>query len=171
MVDAERRLLANALRDTSNQQFVLLSDSCVPLRSFEYIYNYLMHSNLSYVDCFDDPGQHGAGRHMNHMLPEIPKKDFRKGAQWFTMKRQHAVATMADSLYYSKFRDYCGPGIENNKNCIADEHYLPTFFHMLDPGGIANWTVTQVDWSERKWHPKTYMPEDITHELLNNLTV
>jgi len=24
--------------------------SCVPLRSFEYIYNYLMHSNLSYVD-------------------------------------------------------------------------------------------------------------------------
>jgi hypothetical protein len=26
MVDAERRLLANALRDTSNQQFVLLSD-------------------------------------------------------------------------------------------------------------------------------------------------
>lgn len=26
MVDAERRLLANALRDPSNQQFVLLSD-------------------------------------------------------------------------------------------------------------------------------------------------
>ncbi|VVB11066.1 unnamed protein product [Arabis nemorensis] len=170
MVDAERRLLANALRDPANQQFALLSDSCVPLRSFEYIYNYLMYSNVSYVDCFDDPGQHGSGRHMNHMLPEIPKKDFRKGAQWFTMKRQHAVATMADSLYYSKFRDYCGPGIENNKNCIADEHYLPTFFHMLDPTGISNWTVTQVDWSERKWHPKTYMPEDITHDLLNNLT-
>uniref|UniRef100_A0A1J3JPH7 Glycosyltransferase BC10 n=1 Tax=Noccaea caerulescens TaxID=107243 RepID=A0A1J3JPH7_NOCCA len=170
MVDAERRLLANALRDPANQQFALLSDSCVPLRSFDYIYNYLMYSNVSYVDCFDDPGEHGSGRHMNHMLPEIPKKDFRKGAQWFTMKRQHAVATMADSLYYSKFRDYCGPGIENNKNCIADEHYLPTFFYMLDPSGISNWTVTQVDWSERKWHPKTYMPEDITHELLNNLT-
>lgn len=42
---------------------------------------------------------------------------------------------------------------------------------MLDPSGISNWTVTQVDWSERKWHPKTYMPEDITHELLDNLTV
>lgn len=42
---------------------------------------------------------------------------------------------------------------------------------MLDPGGISNWTVTQVDWSEKKWHPKTYMPEDITPELLNNLTV
>ena len=74
------------------------------------------------------------------------------------MTRQHAVMTMADSLYYSKFRDYCGvsmtlphiisyflfsviligrfiviyvqPGVESNKNCIADEHYLPTFFYV-----------------------------------------
>lgn len=36
---------------------------------------------------FDDPGEHGSGRHMNHMLPEIPKKDFRKGAQ--VKKKQH----------------------------------------------------------------------------------
>jgi hypothetical protein len=50
MIDAERRLLTNALRDPENQQFVLLSDSCVPLRSFEYMYNYMMHSNVSYVD-------------------------------------------------------------------------------------------------------------------------
>ncbi|XP_019058143.1 PREDICTED: uncharacterized protein LOC104814660 isoform X2 [Tarenaya hassleriana] len=146
MIDAERRLLASALKDPENQQFVLLSDS------------------------FEDPGPHGSGRHMDHMLPEIPKKYFRKGAQWFTMKRQHAVIVMADGLYYSKFRDYCRPGVEGNKNCIADEHYLPTFFHMLDPGGISNWTVTHVDWSERKWHPKTYMPEDITHELLKDIT-
>jgi hypothetical protein len=81
MIDAERRLLTNALRDPENQQFVLLSDSCVPLRSFEYMYNYMMHSNVSYVDCFDDPGPHGTGRHMDHMLPEIPREDFRKGAQ------------------------------------------------------------------------------------------
>ncbi|CAN8326547.1 unnamed protein product [Cochlearia groenlandica] len=170
MVDAERRLLANALKDPLNQQFALLSDSCVPLRSFEYIYNYLMHSNISYVDCFDDPGQLGLGRHISLMLPEIPKKSFRKGAQWFAMKRQHAVATIADSLYYSKYRDYCGRDIAINKHCISDEHYLPTFFHMFDPSGISNWSVTQVDWSEKKWHPKTYMPEDITHELLTNLT-
>ena len=42
---------------------------------------------------------------------------------------------------------------------------------MLDPGGIANWTLTYVDWSEGKWHPRTFMPEDVSHELLKNLTV
>ncbi|CAA0834231.1 Core-2/I-branching beta-1-6-N-acetylglucosaminyltransferase family protein [Striga hermonthica] len=62
MVDAERRLLANALKDPDNQHFVLLSDSCIPLRDFDYVYNYLMFTNVSFVDCFEDPGPHGTGR-------------------------------------------------------------------------------------------------------------
>ncbi|KHG14889.1 Advillin [Gossypium arboreum] len=190
MVDAEKRLLAHALQDTDNQHFVLLSESCVPLHNFDYIYNYLMHANMSFVDCFLDPGPHGNGRYSEHMLPEVEKKDFRKGAQWFSMRRQHALIVMADSLYYSRFRDYCKlanfplssfpkvilksslptlPGFDG-KNCIADEHYLPTFFNMIDPGGIANWSVTHVDWSERKWHPKSYKAQDVTEDLLNNIT-
>ncbi|KAL4397614.1 hypothetical protein AHAS_Ahas01G0209500 [Arachis hypogaea] len=169
MVDAERRLLANALQDPDNMHFVLLSDSCVPLYNFDYVYNYLMYSNISFVDCFKDPGPHGNGRYSDHMLPEVEVKDFRKGAQWFSMKRQHAIIVMADNLYYSKFRDYCQPGLEG-RNCIADEHYLPTFFQIVDPGGIANWSVTHVDWSERKWHPKSYREHDVTYELLRNIT-
>lgn len=169
MVDAERRLLANALKDPDNQHFVLLSDSCVPLHDFDYVYNYLMYSNMSFIDCFEDPGPHGNGRYSERMLPEVELKDFRKGAQWFTMKRQHALIVMADSLYYSKFRDYCKHGVDG-KNCIADEHYLPTFFHMIDPGGIANRSVTHVDWSERKWHPKSYKRSDVSYDLLKNLT-
>ncbi|KAK8630282.1 hypothetical protein V6N13_079080 [Hibiscus sabdariffa] len=197
MVDAEKRLLAYALKDPDNEHFVLLSDSCVPLHNFDHVYNYLMHANMSFVDCFVDLGPHGNGRYSEHMLPEVEEKDFRKGAQWFTMKRQHALLVMADSLYYSRFRDYCKPFL-NGKNCIADEHYFPTFFHvriilcsilfhtlftlassnvfsftrlqLIDPGGIANWSVTYVDWSERKWHPKSYRGQDVTYELLRNIT-
>lgn len=169
MVDAERRLLASALQDPDNQHFVLLSDSCVPLHDFDYVYNYLMYTNVSFIDSFVDPGPHGNGRYSEHMLPEVEKKDFRKGSQWFTMKRQHAVIVLADSLYYSKFRDYCKPGMDG-RNCYADEHYLPTFFYILNPGGIANWSVTHVDWSEGKWHPKSYRAQDVTYELLKNIT-
>ncbi|GAA0163197.1 transferase [Lithospermum erythrorhizon] len=170
MVDAERRLLTYALKDPDNQHFVLLSDSCIPLRGFDYVYNYLMYSNVSFVDSFVDPGPHGNGRYSEHMLPEVEKKDFRKGAQWFTMKRKHAIIIMADYLYYDKFRDYCRPGMEQNRNCYSDEHYLPTFFHMFDPTGISNWSVTHVDWSEGKWHPKSYTAEDVTSELMQNIT-
>ncbi|PWA96696.1 core-2/I-branching beta-1,6-N-acetylglucosaminyltransferase family protein [Artemisia annua] len=170
MVDAEKRLLANALKDPDNQHFVLLSDSCVPLRDFDYVYNYLMYTNISFIDSFSDPGPYGSGRYSEHMLPEVDKRFFRKGAQWFTLKRQHAVIVMADNLYYSKFREYCRPGMEKNINCYSDEHYLPTFFHMHDPNGIANWSVTHVDWSEGKWHPKSYEKKDITEQLIRNIT-
>jgi hypothetical protein len=169
MVDAEKRLLANALKDTDNQHFVLLSDSCIPLHDFDYVFNYLMYTNISFVDCFEDPGPHGSGRYSEHMLPEVEKNDFRKGAQWFTLKRQHAVIVLADNLYYSKFRDYCKPGMDG-RNCYSDEHYLPTFFSMHDPQGVSNWSVTHVDWSEAKWHPKSYRAPDISYELLKNIT-
>ncbi|XP_052199440.1 glycosyltransferase BC10-like [Diospyros lotus] len=169
MVDAERRLLVHALEDPDNQHFVLLSDSCVPLHDFDFVYSHLMYTNMSFIDCFEDPGPHGSGRYSDRMLPEVEKKDFRKGAQWFSMKRQHALIVMADNLYYSKFRDYCKPGMDG-RNCYSDEHYLPTFFHMFDPAGIANWSVTHVDWSEGKWHPKSYRAQDVTYELLKNIT-
>ncbi|KAG9160376.1 hypothetical protein Leryth_008783 [Lithospermum erythrorhizon] len=170
MVDAEKRLLAYALKDTHNQHFVLLSDSCIPLRSFDFVYNYLMYTNVSFVDCFEDPGPHGNGRYSERMLPEVEKKDFRKGSQWFTLKRQHAIIIMADSLYYSKFRDYCQPGMKFGRNCYSDEHYMPTYFHMLDPAGISNWSLTHVDWSEGKWHPKSYKAQDVTYEFMKNIT-
>ncbi|MQL73309.1 hypothetical protein Taro_005651 [Colocasia esculenta] len=169
MVDAEKRLLANALQDTNNQHFVLLSDSCVPLHSFDFVYSYLMETNNSFIDCFEDPGPHGTGRYSEHMSPEVDKGDWRKGAQWFSMKRQHALIVLADSLYYTKFKLYCKPGMEG-RNCYSDEHYLPTLFHMIDPLGIANWSVTHVDWSEGKWHPKAYRAQDVTYELLKNIT-
>ena len=44
-------------------------------------------------------------------------------------------------------------------------------FQMLDPDGIANWSVTHVDWSEGKWHPKSYRAQDVTYELMKNITV
>lgn len=86
-----------------------------------------MYTNVSYIDCFEDPGPYGSGRYSERMLPEVEKNNFRKGAQWFTMKRQHAIVVMADGLYYSKFRDYCRASMEKGRNCYSDEHYLPLF--------------------------------------------
>ncbi|URD95114.1 Core-2/I-Branching enzyme [Musa troglodytarum] len=99
--------LANALQDPDNQHFVLLSDSCVPMHNFDYDYNYLTRTNVSFIDCFWDPGPNGNARYIDHMLPKIEAKDFRKGSQWFSMKRRHALIVLADNLYYTKFKLYC----------------------------------------------------------------
>lgn len=42
---------------------------------------------------------------------------------------------------------------------------------MLDPGGIANWSITYVDWSEGKWHPRSFRARDITYQVMKNIAV
>lgn len=74
MIEAERILLRNAIKDSLNKRFVFLSDryllpyqlenvfalqlliillaycSCIPLYSFSYIYNYIMSAPTSFLD-------------------------------------------------------------------------------------------------------------------------
>ncbi|XP_022728060.1 uncharacterized protein LOC111283728 isoform X1 [Durio zibethinus] len=50
MIEAERLLIEAVLDDPANQRFVLLSDSCIPLYNFSYVYSYLMSSPNSFVD-------------------------------------------------------------------------------------------------------------------------
>ncbi|KAI5056240.1 hypothetical protein GOP47_0028058 [Adiantum capillus-veneris] len=169
MIDAERRLLANALlEDRNNEYFVLLSESCIPLWSFDYVYEYFLNSSISYVDCFYDPGPHGAGRYLDGMKPEVERTDFSKGAQWFAVNRRHALLIVADSLYYRKFAKFCKPGDEF-RNCYPDEHYVQTLLHIIDPQGISNWSVTHVDWRNQKWHPRSYKAEDINLQLIREI--
>lgn len=42
---------------------------------------------------------------------------------------------------------------------------------MVDPTGIANWSVTHVDWSEGKWHPKAYRARDVSFEIFKSISV
>lgn len=91
MVDAKRRLLANALLDFSNERFVLLSETCIPLFNFTTINNYLINSNHSFVGSIDDPRKMGCGRYNKRMWPTISLSDWRKGNQWFEVHRKLAV--------------------------------------------------------------------------------
>ncbi|KAJ4965007.1 hypothetical protein NE237_016856 [Protea cynaroides] len=169
LTDGERRLLANALLDFSNERFILLSESCIPIFDFTTVYNYLIGSSHSFVDSYDDPSRYGRGRYSRHMYPDIKLPQWRKGAQWFEMNRTLAVNIISDSEYYSLFRKYCRP------SCYPDEHYLPTYINMFHGRMNANRTVTWVDWSRGGPHPATYGRYDVTKEFIlsirNNGTI
>ncbi|ONK74584.1 uncharacterized protein A4U43_C03F7990 [Asparagus officinalis] len=163
MCDAERRLLANALLDLSNERFVLVSESCIPLHNFSIIYQYLIKSRTSFVGSFDDPTPHGRGRYNSRMYPEVTLAQWRKGAQWFEVNRELAVKLVSDTKYYPKFKDYCRPA------CYVDEHYFPTMLSIETPNLIANRTVTYVDWSRGGAHPATFGKGDITEAFLKRI--
>ncbi|KAL1323159.1 hypothetical protein HN51_068220 [Arachis hypogaea] len=170
LVDAERRLLANALLDSSNQRFVLLSESCIPLFGFKAIYDYLMNTNLSFLESYDMSGRPGTGRYHPKMWPIVNITNFRKGSQWFEVKRDIAIEIVKDTKYIPLFKKYCVPlphGI-----CFCDEHYLPTLLQMLHYKMNAKRSITWVDWSIAEGpHPREIGSSsyNITYEFLNKI--
>ncbi|XP_027363551.1 glycosyltransferase BC10-like [Abrus precatorius] len=174
MIQAERLLLAAALEDPANQRFVLLSDSCVPLYNFSYVYNYVMVSPRSFVDSFLDAKE---GRYNPKMSPKIPREKWRKGSQWITLVRKHAEVIVDDEVIFSVFKKYCKrrPPVDTRKgklnlklqkqhNCIPDEHYVQTLLamHGLE-GELERRTLTYTLWNQsatkmenKRWHPITF---------------
>lgn len=160
LVDAEKRLMANALLDFSNERFVLLSESCIPVYNFPTVYKYLIGSIHSFVESYDDPSRYGRGRYNRHMKPDIKLPDWRKGSQWFEMNRTLAVRVVSDAKYYDIFRRFCKPA------CYPDEHYIPTFIRLFHGPLNANRTVTYVDWSLGGPHPAAFSAVNITEGFL-----
>ncbi|XP_051128592.1 glycosyltransferase BC10-like [Andrographis paniculata] len=184
MIQAERLLFDEALRDPANQRFVLLSDSCVPLYNFSYIYNYLMVSPRSFVDSFLDKKD---VRYNPKMSPTIPQKKWRKGSQWVALIRRHAEVVVDDEIVFPIFQNFCkrrppadpSKGRKNLKlqkqhNCIPDEHYVQTLLAMSDlESELERRTLTYTLWNQSTgnpendaWHPFTFSyassgPQDI----------
>ncbi|KMT11183.1 hypothetical protein BVRB_5g111110 [Beta vulgaris subsp. vulgaris] len=163
MVEAERRLLANALLDVSNQRFILLSESCIPLFNFSTIYSYLINSKKSYVEAYDSDSSTGRGRYSYHMMPQVRLSQWRKGSQWFEMDRAVAVKVISDEEYFTLFQKFCTRG------CYGDEHYLPTFLSIEFWWRNSNRSLTWVDWSKTGPHPGVFQRPQVTPQLLQSL--
>ncbi|KAJ3692369.1 hypothetical protein LUZ60_012719 [Juncus effusus] len=161
MIEAERRLLANALLDFSNERFVLLSESHVPLFNFPTIYSYLINSAKVFLESYDLIGPCGRGRYKRGMFPQIRLNQWRKGSQWFELDRNLALETVSDELYFPVFKRHC------KKNCYSDEHYIPTLLHIKNRWALANKSVTWVDWSKGGPHPARFTRMEVTIDFLN----
>ncbi|KAL8522496.1 hypothetical protein ACS0TY_012604 [Phlomoides rotata] len=163
MCDAERRLLANALLDTSIEWFVLLSESCIPLRNFSTVYKYISQSHFSFIGAFDEDGPNGRGRYDERMSPVVNLSDWRKGSQWFEINRRLGIHIVQDTKYYNKFEQFCKP------DCYVDEHYFPTMLSIRSPHLLANRSVTWVDWSRGGPHPATFGKDDVTDAFFRQI--
>nr|GMD06956.1 glycosyltransferase BC10-like isoform X1 [Ipomoea batatas] len=191
MIEAERLLLNAALEDPANQRFVLLSESCVPLYNFSYVYAYLMASPRSFVDSFlDESEKEKENRYNPRMMPYIPKSKWRKGSQWITLIRKHAVVVADDEVVLPVFKKFCkrrppieaslrNPNLNLQKqhNCIPDEHYVQTLLEMHGLGGeLERRTVTYTVWNQSKtnmekggWHPMRFTYADAGPEKIKRI--
>ncbi|XVE78430.1 hypothetical protein DITRI_Ditri13aG0144400 [Diplodiscus trichospermus] len=177
MIEAERLLLKAALDDPANQRFVLLSDSCIPLYNFSYVYCYLMSSQKSFVDSFVDVKEN---RYSPEMSPIIQKEKWRKGSQWIALIRKHAQIVVDDDIVFPVFRKFCKEVVQNiqsGHNCIPDEHYVQTLLQM---GGLEKdfepRTLTYTLWNQSSyggkmssWHPFQFDYTNASPQLIQDI--
>ncbi|CAM8949060.1 unnamed protein product [Rhodiola kirilowii] len=182
LISAARRLLASAILDDSmNSYFALLSQSCVPLHSFNYVYSTLFRNpsffsfqfkkpmRPSYIEILSGeptlPDRYVA-RGDNVMLPEVSFDQFKVGSQFFVLNRKHALMVIKDRKLWRKFRLPC----LNVESCYPEEHYFPTLLAMEDMDGCSGYTLTRVNWTESTGgHPHTYYPDEVSADLIYKL--
>lgn len=171
MLLAELRLIANALLNPEISHMVLLSESCIPLFNFPFVFDYITKSKLSYVTNTRCPYENHTWT--EDLLPEVPKSLWRKGDEWKELTRELALHILKDKKYFPKFKAHFGCDTCHRPRVrgFVDERYIPTLLHITAPSLIANRTLTWVDWArhKHKFHPPTYGKRDVNITLLHQL--
>ncbi|KAK9734628.1 hypothetical protein RND81_04G153200 [Saponaria officinalis] len=175
LISASRRLIAAAiLDDPLNTYFALLSQSCIPIHSFQYVYATVFAATTtahfkSFIEILSNettlPSRY-VSRGENVMLPEVPYDKFRVGSQFFILNKKHALMVLKERKLWRKFRLPC---LKVN-SCYPEEHYFPTFLDMEVSSECSGYTVTRVNWTDSvDGHPHLYRPPEVSPDLFNTL--
>ena len=112
LVQAHNMLLTEALKDESNTHFILVSNSCVPFKTFDHIYNSL-DDRYSYYNMFVKHNSLHRGIKAQNI---VGKDKIKKAHQWSILNRKHAQLLVDnESVYIDWFSE------------IPDEHAHITF--------------------------------------------
>lgn len=153
LVQAELLLLEAALQDEQNQFFLLHSESCVPLRSFEYVYRILFTGQRSWLSF-----NRGNPERYKYIDPSaIPREHFYKSSQWFCLSRSHAEFLVEKT----ELRHW------RHADC-PDEHWIATLLAMhgkLDE--CLDRRLTFADWRGTLQSPVTF--HDLSPEHVKSL--
>ncbi|KAL4529546.1 hypothetical protein Ndes2437B_g08879 [Nannochloris sp. 'desiccata'] len=176
LVQATRFLLWEAFRDPSNQRFILLSESDLPLFHPLVLYQQIMGEEKSRTNAWP--------RHFSQLdtwrwtwrmaMPphNILQSLWRKSGQFFSLIRSHAELVLRDNDVFRGFQEYCKSGWDDDykrwRDCYSDEHYIPTLLAMhrrenetLQEVG----SVTFADWTQGGAHPRDYTKDDVSVDL------
>jgi hypothetical protein len=110
-------LLKKALKhDKTNELFIFLSNSCIPLKSFEHVYNTL-NEHFSY---FNVTSQNQCFPRCNNTLKYLDYQYIQKASQWCILNKKHAKLLLKNKKDYIKWFNY--------SETVPDEHCYITFF-------------------------------------------
>ena len=159
------KLFEIALIDIDVERLCYVSESCIPICSFENASKLLFETEKSWLKAYQTPVDGYDTMMMNAVNRNaIPKECVYKCDTWVMLTRKHAQACIIDLPNLLKSPVW--PHFSKVK--VADEICLPTLMAVIgaidsekEPengggDGIIRRKVTYVDWSEGGAHPKAF---------------
>ena len=171
LVIAQNVLLQEAFKDKNNEHFIFLSNSCVPFKNFDYIYNKLSvdksYFNIApHEQCFP---------RCDCLLDTIERKNIQKSSQWCILNRKHSEIMMycTNSKYITLYKKIYAP----DEIC-----YITTLFinnlqeEIITTHNLANNATTFTNWegmdyafpSNRGLKNYTCISEEEIQHLINS---
>lgn len=98
LIKAQNVLLKEAIKDPLNKHFIFLSNSCVPLKPFNVIYDKLCnYNNKSFIHKAND---NQVFPRYEHILNFTQKDNIKKQSQWCILCRKHVDILLRDENIY-----------------------------------------------------------------------
>ena len=144
LVEAQNLLLQAALQDADNQHMIFLSNSCIPLKSFQHVYAKL-NPEVSYFSL--SPSAQCFPR-CQALLTYIPDRaNIQKASQWCILNRAHSTL-LSTSIQLDWYQTIYAP----------DEHaYITTLYcHGLQHELKLTEQTTFTNWQSHKRGLKNY---------------
>ena len=163
LVKATLCLLQMALTDPLIKKFILLSESCIPMSSFDLLYDCL-HEESNRSRIYWSYGKNHDRYHFikGNISQVIPIANWMKQSQWMCLDRKH-VSLLFLPIYQKRLLKT----LDDFSYCPApDEHFFIKYFiHFLKihPNEFINYPNTYVDWNVSCKHPKLfgYLPSEL----------
>lgn len=157
LVLAQNLMLQEAYKDINNKHFIFLSNSCIPFKCFDHIYNNL-NQNFSYFNIF--PKSQCFPR-CNKALKFIDKSYIQKASQWCILNRKHTKLMLITKNYLKWF---------NFPESCPDEHGYITniFYYNLENEIIATYNAISDATTFANWKRSTMGYKYLSNNELKN---
>jgi len=169
LVKAQNILLGEALKDKNNTHFIFLSNSCIPLKKFNYIYD-----NIQPDKSYFNIAPNGIFPRYDNIKKYTDSSNIMKASQWSILCRKHADILYNDREIYCKWFDNIS--IPDEGAYITYLNHMKCQNELILTNNSANNATTFTNWYDMDYKyvgnesPKYYknISNDELDYLVNN---
>jgi hypothetical protein len=121
LVEAQNKLLESAIKDSNNQHFIFISNSCIPLKSFDHIYN-IFDTKYSYFN--------KTNSYTKSFTSNIKAY---KSSQWCILNRKHTLKILENNDILTEILlhwDKSNPNYYFIRGCPDEYTYISLLYHL-----------------------------------------